>query len=127
MIELLGKGALLAQIERERTFWEQLIAEVGAEHMLEPGATDDWTFKDVVGHLNGWRKVTLARLEAARNEQAPMPTPWPAHLSEEHSLEEINAWIYEANRQRSLQEVLDEYHSCFHRMHDAVSALPSAI
>jgi hypothetical protein len=118
-----GKSELLAQIERERVFWEQLVAEVGEEHMLESGATGDWTFKDVVAHLNGWRRKTLARLNAARAGQTPAPPPWPAHFNEEADVEEINAWIYQANRDRPLQEVLDAYQRSFSAMREAVSAL----
>lgn len=123
MAETPGKSELLAQIERERLFWEQLVAEVGEEHMLEPGATGDWTFKDVVAHLNGWRRKTLARLDAARSGQPPAPPPWPAHFNKEADVEEINAWLYQAHRDRPLQEVLDEYQRSFSAMRDAVSAL----
>jgi hypothetical protein len=55
MTETPSKAGLLAQIEREQAFWTQLLAEIGTEHMLQPGAAGDWSFKDVVAHLNGWR------------------------------------------------------------------------
>jgi hypothetical protein len=123
MTQIPNKSDLLAEIERERRFWEQLVAQIGEEHMLEPGATGDWTFKDVVAHLNGWRSKTLARPEAARSGRTPTPPPWPAQLSEEDDVEEINAWIYQANRDRPLREVLDEYQRSFSAMRDAVSVL----
>ncbi|HEU4328734.1 MAG TPA: ClbS/DfsB family four-helix bundle protein [Roseiflexaceae bacterium] len=123
MTETPGKNALLAHIDSERTFWEQLVAEVGEEHMLEPGATGHWTFKDVVAHLSGWRANTLARLDAAVHGHAPAAPPWPAHLSEEDDFEAINAWIYQTNRERPLREVLDEYQGSFVSMRDAVNAL----
>jgi hypothetical protein len=122
MSDIPSKSALLEQIDRERAFWEQLVDEIGEERMLDPGATGDWTFKDVVGHLNGWRDLTLARLEAAQYGKEPA-APWPAHLDEEDDLEEINDWIYRANRDRPLHEVLGEYGSSFRRMRDAVAAL----
>jgi hypothetical protein len=123
MADVPGKSALLEQIEREQSFWKQLVAEVGEQHMLEPGATGDWTFKDVVAHLNGWRIKTLARLDAAREGRAPTAPPWPAHLSEDDDVDEINAWIYAANRDRPLHEVLGEYARSFAHMRDVVSAL----
>lgn len=123
MAETPGKHALLAQIDRERTLWEQLVADVGEAHMQEPGATGEWTFQDVVAHLSGWRANTLARLDAAVHGQAPAPPPWPAHLNEEQDVDAINAWIYKANRDRPLRDVLDEYHHSFVCMRDAVSAL----
>ena len=123
MSDIPGKTALLEQIDREQAFWEQLVDEIGEERMQEPGATGDWTFKDVVAHLNGWRTLTLARLDAARHGQASVAPPWPAHLNEEDDVEEINDWIYQANRDRPLREVLDEYGSSFQRMRDAVAAI----
>jgi hypothetical protein len=123
MTETPTKQELLEQIERERAFWEGLVAEVGEERMLEPGATGDWTFKDVVAHLNGWRSKTLARLDAARQGKTPAAPPWPAELSEEDDVDEINAWIQQANRDRSLQQVLGEYQRSFQHMRDAVTAL----
>src|SRR5438874_9839363 len=100
MTNIPSKSTLLEQIEHECAFWERLVAEIGEEHMLEPGATGQWTFKDVVAHLNGWRRKTLARLEAAQHGHAPKAPPWPAHLSEEEDVEAINAWIYAHNRDR---------------------------
>jgi hypothetical protein len=123
MTEILTKSALLEQIAQEQAFWEQLVNEIGKERMLEPGATGDWTFKDVVAHLNGWRGKTLARLEAAQHGQAPAAHPWPAHLDEDDDVEEINAWIYRQSRDWSLQEVLNEYRRSFQHMREAVLAL----
>jgi len=119
-----SKGALLERIEGERAIWEEFIAEIGESRMLHPGATGDWTIKDVVAHLYGWRIRTLAKLEAAQQDREPAPQPWPPHLSEEADTELINDWLYTTNRYRPLQEVLDEYHQSFQRMRDAVLALP---
>jgi hypothetical protein len=77
----------------------------------------------VVAHLNGWRALTLARLDAARHGGAPTP-PWPAHLKDGDDTEEINAWIYEANRDRPLKQVLDEYRRSFPHMREVAAALP---
>jgi hypothetical protein len=121
----MSKAALLDQIERERLIWEQLLRAVGEERMEQPGATGEWSFKDVVAHLNGWRVQTLARLEAARTGAYPAPPPWPAGLDEdsETGLTQINAWIERAGRERSLEEVLDDARHSFDLMRDAVLAL----
>ncbi|MEN9938093.1 MAG: hypothetical protein RLZZ387_4672 [Chloroflexota bacterium] len=125
MSRTISKAALLDEIERERMVWEQLLSAVGEERMQQPGATGEWTFKDVVAHLNGWRTRTLARLDAARVGAEPEPPPWPADLDEdtEAGLAQINAWIERASRERSLQEVLDEARRSFDLMRDAVLAL----
>jgi hypothetical protein len=125
MSATMSKAALLDQIERERLIWEQLLRAVGEDRMEQPGATGEWSFKDVVAHLNGWRTRTLARLEAARTGAEPAPPPWPAGLNEdsEAGLAQINAWIERAGQERSLQAVLDESRRSFDRMRDAVLAL----
>jgi hypothetical protein len=38
--------------------------------------------------------------------------------------DEINAWIYEANRGRSLREVLEEAHQVFRQLLAVIEALP---
>jgi hypothetical protein len=72
MTETTSKAALLKQIERERALWDDMVAEIGEERMLQGGATGDWSFKDVVAHLNGWRVKTLTRpARPARRQLRP--------------------------------------------------------
>ena len=120
-----SKDGLLEHIERERALWDELVAEIGEDRMLLSGTSDDWSFKDIVAHLQGWRARTLARLDAARTQSTPAAPPWPAHLDDDNDddLDKINDWIYQAYRDRSLSEVLGEYRQSFQRMHDAAAAL----
>src|SRR5919201_1911286 len=90
---------LIADIQREQHAWREIVAEVGRDRMNEPGPMGEWTFKDLASHLAGWRGRTIARLEAAANGRPEPPTPWPAELKDDDS---INAWIRERDRQRSL-------------------------
>ncbi len=115
------KGEVLEAIERERATWETLLAEVGEARMLEPGPMGEWSFKDLVAHLTGWRARSLRRLEAAANGQ-PEPAPvWPADLSTD---DEINAWIHEVNRDRLLGEVIGESRESYARLAEIVQMLP---
>lgn len=116
-----SKGEALAAIERERADWEALLAEVGEARMLEPGAMGDWTFKDLVAHITGWRARSLRRLEAAANGQPEPKPPWPASLGSD---DEINDWIYEQNRERLLGEVVSESRESFARLAEIVQMLP---
>lgn len=120
------KSAVLDQIERERERWERLLAGVDQERMLQLGATGDWTFRDVVSHLNGWRRRTLDRLEAARDSREPAPPPWPAGLDEYHEadIDLINAWLEQTGRATSPREVIDEYSRSFERLRATVEAIP---
>ncbi|CAN5641272.1 hypothetical protein BH10CHL1_BH10CHL1_39870 [soil metagenome] len=120
----INKNSLLERIKFERGFWETLLEEVGEANMTQPGATGDWTFKDVVAHLNQWRQQTIAKLTAAKQYQSPAPPSWPAFLDEETETEQINAWIFETNRHRSLQDVLAESRRQFDQLEELVQSMP---
>jgi hypothetical protein len=115
------KGQVLAAIDRERQAWETLLAEVGEARMLEPGPMGDWTFRDLIAHLDGWRARGLQRMEAAIAGQPEPPSPWPANLDSD---DKINSWIYERNRDRLLGEVIDESRQSFARLAEIVQRLP---
>jgi hypothetical protein len=119
------KGQVLAAIERERADWETLLAEVGEARMLEPGAMGEWTFKDLVAHLTGWRARSLQRLEAVAKGQPEPPPPWPA--ASESDVDEINDWLYEVNRDRLLGEVIGESRESFARLAEIIQLLPDAV
>jgi len=112
---------VLAAIERERQAWEMLLAEVGESRMLEPGPMGDWSFKDLIAHLDGWRARGLQRMEAAIAGQPEPPAPWPARLETD---DEINTWIYERNKDRLLGEVINESRESFARLSEIVQRLP---
>jgi hypothetical protein len=116
-----SKGDVLAAIEREREAWEALLADVGEDRMIEPGPMGEWTFKDLIAHLNGWRARSLQRLEAAATGR-PEPAPsWPADLKTD---DEINTWIQEANAGWLLGEVIEESRESLARLTEIVRMLP---
>ncbi len=121
---MMSKSQLLTRIEEERVFWERLLTEVGEERMEQPGATGNWTFKDVVAHLVMWRQRTIAQLEAAQRNQPPVPPLWPAFLDEEKETEQINQWIYLTNQDRPLPDILNESRRQFQQLATLVEALP---
>jgi hypothetical protein len=117
------KARLLAELRAEQAGWEALLREIGEEHMTQPGVAADWSIKDIVAHLTGWRHRTVARLQAAlRGEPAP-PPPWPAHMETD---DEINAWIYEANHDLPLAAVLRDSRDTFDQLVAALEGFPEA-
>jgi len=121
----MDKQNLLDTIQRESKQWETFLSEVGEGRMEAPGATGEWSFKDVVAHISAWRSRTLARLRAARQDQTPSSQFWPAGWDEDNDedIEKINQWIYEENCDRSLRDVLDESRQQFNYMRELVRAL----
>lgn len=117
------KDELLKNLHEEQARWEALLDQIGEAHMDEPGVAEDWSIKDIVAHLTGWRQRTVMRLQTAqRGAGEPLP-PWPAHLQTD---DEINDWIYESNRYRSVHEVLTASRQTFQQLVSAITALPEA-
>lgn len=116
-----SRDRVLAHIKAERTWWANLVEEVGEERMTEPGPMGEWTFKDLASHLLGWRDRTIARLEAAAAGREAPPAPWPAELDDDDS---INAWIHDRSRDRSVRDVLADVDRSYERLANAIAALP---
>jgi hypothetical protein len=117
------KTALLADLHREQEQWEALLAQIGEARMDQPGVAGEWSIKDIVAHLTGWRRRTVARLQAAQRGEAEPSPPWPAHLQTD---DQINAWVYETNRDRSVREVLADSRQVFQQLVAAIEAFPEA-
>jgi hypothetical protein len=98
------KSELLNWMNEQHRDWEALLDQIGPAHMDEPGVNGDWSMKDLVAHLTGWNRRLVASIKAALRGEPEPPPPWPAHLKGD---DEINAWIYETNRGRSVRQVLD--------------------
>src|SRR5262245_39571631 len=124
------KDDLLAAIAAERRFWDALVATVKRTGLMDrPGADrGSWTFKDVAAHLNGWRGLTLARLEAARRGDGPPVHPWPSGLDEDTpaGTDAINAWFAARAKDRSATDVLAETTTQFDALVATVAAMPAA-
>lgn len=120
---------LLARLDLEEVEWKALLAEFGEERMETPGVTDDWTFKDVAAHLNGWRQPHVDAFKALLAHQ-PIPTPdWPVQVGPgldepDDKVQIINDWLYRQNRDRPLADILAESQVQWEVFHTAVEELP---
>jgi hypothetical protein len=118
------KSELLNWLQDEYQQWETFLDQIGPTRMDQPGVNGDWSMKDIVAHLTGWNRNLVARLQAAQRREPEPPPPWPAHLQTE---DEINAWIYETNRGRSVREVLDETHQVYQQLLAVIEGLPDEV
>jgi hypothetical protein len=101
----LNKTQLLTELRKEQAAWEALLDEIGEAHMTQPEVAGGWSIKDIVAHLTEWRRRSVRRFQALLNHEPDFSPPWPPELQED---DEINAWIYEANRNRPLADVLSD-------------------
>jgi hypothetical protein len=76
--------------------------------------------KDMIAHLTSWNRRLAVNLLAVQRGESELPSPWPAHLETDDA---INARIYEANRERSLRDVLSESQQVFQHLFTVVETL----
>ncbi len=120
----MNKAELLSGLQEEYQQWQALLDQIGPAHMDQPGVTGHWSIKDIVAHLTGWRRRTVARLEAIQHGQPEPPPPWPTHLQTD---DEINAWIYQSHQGHSVRKVLDESHQVFQQLFATIQGLPEEV
>ena len=119
----------IESLRADQQFWRDLAAEVRPERYAEPGPMGDWSFADMAGHLAGWRRRTIARLEAAgRGEPEPAP-PWPPELDDDDAsgTEAINDWIQAQQAGKAPEALVDEYDASYDRLIAAIERLPDDV
>jgi hypothetical protein len=120
----MDKAEFISGLQEEYQTWQALLDQIGLARMDQPGVAGSWSIKDIVAHLTGWRRRTVARLQAAGRGEPEPPPPWPTHLQTD---DEINAWIYESNHARSVREVLEDSHQVFQALLTAIEGLPDQV
>lgn len=119
----ISKKQLLAEMQSEQAAWLALLDEIGEENMTQPEVAGGWSIKDIVAHITGWRRRTVLRFRAALDPTVDMTPDYPAELDEDDEVDEINSWIYKANRDRPLADVLNDSREVFQQLVTEVSAL----
>lgn len=118
------KTELLNGLHAEYQQWQALLDEIGSTRMDQPGVTGDWSIKDIVAHITGWRRRTVGRLQALQRGEPEPPPPWPVHLQTD---DEVNAWIYQSRQAYSVQAILDESAQVFQALIAAIEGLPEDV
>jgi hypothetical protein len=121
---MMNKAELLSGLQEEYQNWQAMLDQIGPARMDQPGVAGHWSIKDIVAHLTGWRRRTVARLQAVQRDQPEPPPPWPADLQTD---DEINEWIYQSRRDHSVHKVLDESHQIFQQLFAAIEGIPEEV
>jgi hypothetical protein len=108
--------AIYARAREERAWWETVLTARSADAMTLPGTINpEWSFKDLVNHLNGWRRRAIDQMQADRARRDRPADAWPAELNtisdEDEQVDQINAWIQDQGSRLSLDEVIAESRS----------------
>jgi len=106
-IERFSKPELLERIGSERRCLEETLNQLSKEQMVQPGAEAVWSVKDMLAHLVVWEKYLVQWLDQILHGQVP---ELPAGVGD---IDQVNAGIYEENKDRPLTEVLAEFQTSY--------------
>ena len=97
----MDRDELLERVRAGRRNWDDLIASVPRERMLEPLWENGWDVKDIVAHVDflEWWVGEFIRKRGWPDVDALLNAP---------DVDEQNNAIYELNKDRSLDDVLSE-------------------
>ena len=106
------KDDLLRTLETERDWWRAVLDLAGEEVDVTGDEEIDgsWTLKTLLGHITGWRDLTISRLETAERGSGMPTAPWPATMPEEteDDVDAINAWFDERSQAASLESAVEQ-------------------
>jgi hypothetical protein len=116
----LDKEILLERIRTERRRLELNLEGLSAEQMVVTGVVGSWSVKDILAHLVDWEQRFLGWYKVGKRGEHP---EIPATGIGWENLDELNQQIYEKHRDRSLGEVLDDFHASFAQVLQAVELM----
>ena len=110
----MDKTVFINTLKQSRAEWEALLAQVDEERMLQPGAAGKWSVKDVIVHVT-WSEREMVPIMSTR--ELVGSELW------ELSDDERNEIVYQQNRDRPLQEILQEEQQAYADLLEAAQAL----
>ncbi len=118
----MNKAELLERMRIERDRWEQVLSEVDPARMTEPTMHGDWSVKDTIGHVAYYEGWLLRWLQDAVRGKVSVATH-----RDLLNVDERNALIYAENKDRALQDILNEARRVFEQLYLLTGALPEQV
>lgn len=109
------KAEILSELRAARAEWDALMLEVGESRMLEPGATGEWSVRDVIAHLTSFDRWFVNASEAQFRGEPP-----PTDGTEWLPWDERNAIHHQRTLDLSLDDVLQQSRDIYARLLAAV-------
>ena len=115
------KLTLIDEMKTERLALENFLATLSPDQMIQPGALGEWSVKDVLAHLIEWEQMFLGWYAAGLRGENP---PVPAIGYNWGQLPALNKAIYKKHRERSLEDVLQQFQASYQQTLALVESLP---
>jgi hypothetical protein len=105
---------------------QKYLASLTPEQRVAPVLDEGWSVQDSLAHISAWENMTMDRIAIYRHGEKP--TAWLEGfvISENDSadqIEKINAHLFEKNKNRALDDVLQDFRAAFQRTVETVEAL----
>ncbi len=100
----MNKSQLLELIRSSRAEFDASLVGLSADQMIQPGASGVWSVKDIIAHLSWYEREMIETMQAhvlAGSDLWDLP------------LDQRNQAIFDENKDRLLQDVLEEAHRVF--------------
>lgn len=110
----MDKITLLKTLTETRASWEALLARIDADLMQKPGAAGKWSVKDIIAHMTWGEREVAPVLRTHILTGSPL---W--NLSED----ERNEITYQQNKDRTLQDIVNEEQQAYRDLLEAVQML----
>jgi hypothetical protein len=120
MNEQVSKKRILELIQSERTALQATLEGMSEAQMTEPGVESDWSVKDILVHIAAWEGMMVRWVEETLRGEIP-ERPAPGMTWDD--LDDLNAQIYADNKDRALDEVLEEFQASHQRAVETVQAM----
>jgi hypothetical protein len=114
------KEELLQAIEVERTKLNKAFEELTKADMLQPGACEDWSVKDILAHLVDWEKRGLGWYRAGLRGEVPK---LPDENYNWRQTPALNHAIYLTYKDLGLDQILEMYEGSFKETMAAVDVM----
>jgi hypothetical protein len=121
MEDQMNKAKFLDEMQTGHARWEELLAQVGEERMMQPGVEGEWSVKDIIAHVTFYERWITQWLQAAARGEALART----EISKLDT-DQRNAKIYRENRGWPFPDVLLASRQAFQQLLESVQALPEA-
>jgi hypothetical protein len=119
MSEQMTKSKLYDEIYHERNALEATLANIDEVQMMEPTLDGGWSVKDVLAHIVDWEQRMIEWINESLDGDGPeLSSDWS-----DEALNRLNQEIYEANKDRELQDVLEHFESSYRQSWEAVKRL----
>lgn len=115
----MNKVQVLSKLERAWVSFHKSYAGLTDEQLLQPGATGDWSVKDILAHVSWWEEEALKHLPHILLGHRP-----PRYSVVYGGIDAFNALMREQKRSLSLSEVCDQMDATHARLVEYLHSVP---